>query len=72
MVFSQSLTFFVKFIRALGGSRYAITHALNQRSPDTGATLLLIRGHQAGALIQSAEVLLSPVQRRGLPNAPPL
>jgi len=35
-------------------------HVLNQKSPVIGATVLLIRGHQAGAPIQSLEVHMSP------------
>ena len=41
-------------------SRCATMHVLNQKSPVIGATVLLIRGHQAGAPIQSLEVHMSP------------
>jgi len=44
----------------LGVPRCATMHVLNQESPNIGATVLLIRGHQAGAPIQSLEVLMSP------------
>jgi hypothetical protein len=61
MKLSQDLTSFHFCFVALGESRLATIHALNQGSPDVGVTVLLIRGHQAGASFNLQGYFLSPV-----------
>ena len=67
MILSQDLTSFIFCFVVLGESRLAAIHALNQGSPDVGVTVLLIRGHQAGASFNLQGYFCPQFSNRGLP-----
>ena len=67
MILSQDLTSFIFCFVALGESRLATIHALNQRSPNVGVTVLLIRGHQARASFNLQGYFCPQFNNRGLP-----